>query len=592
MANFPTKDNEGFGVANMNDRRFTIRRGTINPDSIYINGEYPLSMKNRDIEAINGYVHEMTQVIAPSNETLTDVFYTWISEGGSSFIVMSRLILACGLGDTLSKIRDEVYERLFLTGQIEDIGNFKTNTESGLPSAHRNYGFTIFAETDEMWERELGKSAAEITVDDVKAYLIAKGVYPNATQDDNYESEQNLINQFVTYHILPERLTREKLVIHWNEYGYNHNTSRQPGSATCEYYTTMGKRRLLKVFESRESQGIYLNRFPVIQNGRGKFSPENLDLNDYHESGEFFELKGQHLYPDENIGIKVEDKIEEATVQTLVNGIIYPIDRVLAYNENTATQLKNQRIRFEVASMLPELMNNDLRRPATLYTERSGEYRGFPTNESYQYFNDIWIEKGTRFYYLAGTTTNWMNWQGDEFNIVGAYEYTMRLPPVPAPGHYELRLAVQSNSSLRGMCQVYWGSDRFSLPAAGIPFDMRMGGTQRHLTNENQESIVGWVSDADLGDEEAIIECDKQMRNNGFMKAPQHFCPTPGGSTARQNADVNRRIIVSADMDPDKTYYIKFKTVLDDKLKEHIMDYMEYCAKEVYDNPEESEDIW
>lgn len=592
VANFPVKDNEAFSVANMNDRRLTVIYGKTNPDSIYINGKFPVAMKNRDIEAINGFIHEMSEVIAPSNETLTDMFRTWRDEGGSTYTVMARLILACELGDTLSKIRDEVYEKLFLKGQIEDIGDFKTNKESGLPSTHRNYGFTIFAEPDEVWEAELGKATADITVDDVKSFLVSKGIYPTAKTDDDYESTDNIINQFVTYHILPEKLTRDKLVIHWNEYGYNHNSSKVPGSATAEYYTTMGKRRLLKVYESRESSGIYLNRFPVLQNGRGEFSAENLNKNDYHESGKFNNLRGNYLYADENIGIKVEDKYGTASVTELVNGLIYPIGKILTYTENVSLQLKNQRIRFEVASMLPELMNNDLRRPATVYPERSGEYRGFPSDDSYHYFNDMWIKKGTRFYYLAGTTTNWMNWQGDEFNIKGRYEYTMKLPPVPAPGHYELRLAVQSNSNLRGMCQVYWGDDRNNLPAAGIPFDMRMGGTERHLTNSNQQSIVGWVSDADLGDEEAIIECDKQMRNNGFMKAPQHYCPTPGGTTARNLADVNRRIIVSADMDPEKTYYIKFKTVLDDTEKEHIMDYMEYCAKEVYDNPVESEDIW
>ena len=594
VASFPTKKNETFSVANMNDRRFTVVVGTVNPDSIYINGKYPLSMKYRDIEAINGYVHGVTAVIAPSNETLSDMFRTWVDEGGSTYIVMAKLVIACGLTDTLSKIRDEVYEQKFLKNEIEDIGNFKTNENSGLPYAHRNYGFTIFAEPDALWEAELGKTAAEISPSDVMAYLVSKGIYPNARQDEDYTNEANLLNQFVTYHMLPEKLSRNKLVVHWNEYGYNHNNSKTPGSATAEYYTTMGKRRLLKVYESRESNGIFLNRFPVLQNGRGKFSPDNLNKNDYHESGEFKPLRGNYLYPDENEGIKVEDELGDAVVEDLVNGYIYPIGKVLVYTDNVTTQLKNQRIRFEVASMLPELMNNDLRRPATVYTDKplNGEYRGFPTDESYQYFNDMWIKKGTRFYYLAGTTTNWMNWQGDEFNIVGSYEYTMKLPPVPAPGHYELRLAVQSNSNLRGMCQVYWGTDRFSLPAAGIPFDMRMGGTERHLANGNQASIVGWVSDAELGDEEAIQECDKKMRNNGCMKAPQHYCPTPGSTTARNLADVNRRIIVSADMDPDKTYYIKFKTVLDDKLKEHIMDYMEYCAKEVYDNPQESEDIW
>ena len=45
-------------------------------------------------------------------------------------------------------------------------------------------------------------------------------------------------------------------------------------------------------------------------------------------------------------------------------------------------------------------------------------------------------------------------------------------------------------------------------------------------------------------------------------------------------------------MNPDETYYLKFKTVLSDKNKQFYMDYIEYCAKEVYDNPMTPEDIW
>lgn len=45
-------------------------------------------------------------------------------------------------------------------------------------------------------------------------------------------------------------------------------------------------------------------------------------------------------------------------------------------------------------------------------------------------------------------------------------------------------------------------------------------------------------------------------------------------------------------MDPDETYYIRFKTVMDDPTRYFYMDYLEYAAKEVYDNPVEPEDIW
>ena len=45
-------------------------------------------------------------------------------------------------------------------------------------------------------------------------------------------------------------------------------------------------------------------------------------------------------------------------------------------------------------------------------------------------------------------------------------------------------------------------------------------------------------------------------------------------------------------MDPDKTYYIRFKSVLDSDRKELYMDYLEFVSKEIFDNPEKPEDIW
>ncbi|MBP5769759.1 MAG: fasciclin domain-containing protein [Bacteroidaceae bacterium] len=601
-SDFPQKDNGEFDIANMNDRKLTIVKGKVNTDSIFINGEYPLSMKNRDIEAINGRIHEMMKVIAPSNDTMADIFHQWAKEGHTQFTVLAKLIVACGLSDTLSKTRDEQWEYIYLNKTYEDIGLFKGEAGSNLPPEHRKYGFTIFGETDAVWESELDKPAKEITPEDVEQYLEQKAVYPNAKprkpgeKEDVYKNTDNLLNQFVTYHIIPARISRNQLVVHYNEKGYNYSIpTQQPTVATEEFYTTMGKRRLLKVFESFESKGVYLNRFPVLRNGRGRFSEENENINDYHESGDFFEESGNvfrmkdYMPKDENRGIKVEEESDTTSTKMGTNGIIYPIRKMLAYTENVQNQLHNQRIRIDIASILTEMMTNDVRRPLVSYTIGHATYRAFPTN--YQYFNDLEIKKGTRFYYLNGLGYNWFNWQGDEFNIKGRYEFTLRLPPVPTEGQYELRLKVQSNSNLRGMCQVYWGSDKNNLPAIGIPLDMRMGGVERHLYSTNQPSIVGWKEDT--GDRETDDEVDKKMRNNGFMKGPEHYCNVPGGSeTIRTKPDAIRRIMVSAWMKPDVTYYLKFKSVLDDVEKEHYLDYIEYCSKEVYDNPNESEDIW
>ena len=62
--------------------------------------------------------------------------------------------------------------------------------------------------------------------------------------------------------------------------------------------------------------------------------------------------------------------------------------------------------------------------------------------------------------------------------------------------------------------------------------------------------------------------------------------------TARDDSRCCRHIIVRQTLDPNETYYVRFKSVLDSDKKELYMDYMEWCPKEVYDNPSKPEDVW
>lgn len=592
VANFPAEDHE-FGVSNMNDRRLKVHYGTVNPDSIYINGTVPVSMKNRGIEAINGYVHEVEAVIAPSNDCLGDLFREWATQQGTGYTVMSRLILACRLTDTLNAFRDDVWERLYLTGQVKDLEVHNTFNQVGSMPEHRYHGFTIFAETDDFWEQTLGKSVVDISVADIKNYLVASGLFntiPGTTTDDDYTNEKNILNQFVTYHILNQRISRDRLVIHYNEYGYNYGVSLQPTIPIMDFYQTLGIPRLLKTYESRESNGIYLNRFPILRNGRGRFSPYNENKNDYHECGEFYPIRGAATTPTENEGIKILTATEAQTIDlSIANGIIYPINQLLVCTENVCTQMMTQRIRIDAGCLMPELMTNNIRSFRAYYTTGAQNCRGFPTN--YQYISNVEIMEGTKFYYLPGYQCGWCNLEGDEFNVIGRYDFVMKLPPVPKAGHYEIRFGVATGSSWRSMAQVYFGEDRNNMPAVGIPMDLRMGGLQRRLVGEVQESGVGWEEDS--GDEEYDEEVNKRMRAIGFMKAPKSWCAVLGSSTSvRDYHYITRRVMVSTDLEPNKNYYIRFKSVLDDEKKEFFMDYFEYVAKEVYDNPEVSEDIW
>ncbi len=594
------KDKDEIATANLNDRKL-YKTSIAQTDSIWMNGMAFIDLNHRDIETINGRIHEVHNVIAPSNDTMSDLLRQWLAEGKKGFLTMAKLILACGLDDTLSRTRDEVWEKLYLNKQVEDLPQHPTEpaTEIGSLPKHRKYGFTIFAEPDEVWEAELGKSVEDITVNDIKNWLISKNVYTDATTDDNYTSEDNIVNQFVTYHILPEKLSSDRLVIHYNEYGYYWTTSTSYTIPVYEYFVTMGKRRLLKVFESAESDGVYLNRFPVLRNGRGEFGSEKQDINDYHESGMFREVGSSvAIYPDENVGNKVyTDTYGSATHHNILNSTIYPIERILVYTENVQRRLAGERLRIDVASLFPEMMNNDIRRPLSPYPDGAPRTKAFPVE--YNYLADVSMQKGTKFYYLNGLNQGWSNYQMDEFNVIGQYEFTMKLPPVPMKGHYEIRFGVSSGSSHRSMCQVYFGDNLSYLPAAGIPMDLRIGFVRHRFANGDQQSNFGYVSDAVYAAEvnlssEEMDEITKNLRARGFMKGPKSFLigTSASANNGMQAEHVTRRIMVSADLDPDKTYYIRFKSVLNDTQAQFFMDYLEFVSKEVYDNPVEPEDIW
>ena len=559
-AEFP-KANEEFSINTMADRKISVTYYKEDLDSMSIDGICPVSKINRDIEAINGYVHEVGYVINPSNETLGSTLHKFAYDFTSNLSVMARLIEVCGLTDTLSQVRDERYETLYKTGAFP---NFKWQLRSFEiePPEHRKYGFTLFAETDEFWAQELGKEPKDITVADVVEWVAKKNFYPEAVNDENYRDEQNLLNQFVTYHLLPQRIPVDKLSLHYNEKGYNYKLRNSaPTIPVWAHYVTMGKRRLLRLWESLESRGIYLNRFPKLNNGRRE---------DYHEKECTEENQGVIVATDESSGII-----------RLINAIIYPINEPIAYTEHVRNELGKVRLRYDAWEFQPEAMNNDLR-----LVSRTDACWHFSSDPDKQYFENLTVNsKETNFMLLSGRDQNWPNYQGDEVLAEGVYDVTFTLPPVPKTGVYEIRMGVSTYSGTRGICQVYWGPRKDQLVPQGIPVNMQLGGNAA-------DNMLGWERDTD--DDDYNAEVDKKMRNNGFLKGPEYIVANAGGrETNRMNAGSTRRIVVRETMSPDVTYYMRFKTVQPDyTTKQLFIDYLEWCPKEVYDNPETPEDIW
>lgn len=568
---FPEVNQGEFILGNLFDRKLSVYRFAEDPDSLCINGDCPVSRLQRDILCTNGIIHQVGKVIAPKDVTAASYIQECLDERRDGYLTIFRVIQACGLLDTLRAIRDEVYEELYQQGKIEDLHNmtgigFAEGSVASAPK-HRLYGFTIFAETDDFWRSEGIEPTDPDLLDKLTKWILDNHQYSDEdkfTTGTDYTSEGHLLYQWVTYHILPMKIPADKLVFHINELGFNLNSPKIYGIPVYEYYTSFGKRRLFKIYESKESKGIYINRFPVHDNGR---------------RGNNHEI---YCEPDK-VGCRIGADSEMAVLNDIINCNIYPIDAPLSYSDAVRDNLQKDRIRFDGMSLFPEAINNDFRLKKA--TAEMYKHVYIPnTVRAYNYLPNMQQNADMNFVYYNAWNDDWCNLQRDEMKAVGRFEVMFTLPPVPRRGTYEVRYKVLANSN-RGIAQIYFGSDPENLPVAGIPIDLTMD-----CRNETDRLKVGYERDSE--DDDYNAEVDKRMRNNGFMKGPQSINSNDGTERGWNDRENIRHIFVRQTLDPDKTYYIKLKSVLDSDKKEFYMDFIEYCAKEIYDNPESPEDIW
>ncbi len=571
IADFPANKDE-FILGCLNDKKLSVRKPEKYPDSIYINDDCPISVTERDIPAINGIIHQIGKVIAPKDITAASYIQQYLDDQREGFRTCFRIIQACGLLDTLRAVRDEKYEELYQTGKIPDLVGMVSaygfaEGEIAYAPKHRLYGFTIFAEPDEFWKEQGIDPNDSDLLRKVMQWILDNHQYSDDdkfTTDDNYTSEDNLLYQWMTYHMLPMRIPKGKLVFHINEFGYNLNRPEVYAIPVYEFYTTMGKRRLLKLIESGASNGVYINRFPNTDNGRrGTGNEISCD-------------------PDK-VGSRVNSESSMAILTDITNCNIYPISAPISYNDETRNNLQKNRIRFDGMSLFPEAMNNDLRLKKA--SEERYKHVYIPnTMRVYNYLENMQQNADMNFVYYNAWNDDWCNLHRDEMKAVGRFEVMFKLPPVPRRGTYEVRYKVLANGK-RGVAQVYFGSDPDKLPAAGIPLDLTLD-----CRNDAAARFVGWERDTDDDDYDA--EVDKKMRNNGFMKGPKSINSNDGTERDYNDRENIRHIFVRQTLDPNETYYIKLKSVLEEERKEFYMDFIEYCAKEIYDNPEKPEDIW
>ncbi len=540
---------------------------------IFYNIEKSCGVMVSDLQASNGWLHIMADVIAPTS----DYVFTIVQEA-PNMKIMGRLLQETGIWEWMNQERDAIYEEQEIPDNlVAQPGTFEVPEK-------RYLAYTGFVEPDSIFElygvpSPIVNGDGVITNwDEVLQGLknVSKITTAYGTQDmDDLKSPNNPLNKFVKYHFIDGKYAPGKLVVHYTEFQYQYGPDQKNPQTRVlptdawDYYTTIHPkdkveaREPIKILQlgsrgaigSRyEGNPIFINRFAEYDDG---------------PTGTY-----------EQIGIKPGGEgvlVHEDRSLSAANGYIYPIDDLLVFGDAERTLMGRERMRIDYTTIIHELSSNNL---------RLGKYSMFPAG----YFENLPLQNSSSnvLYlfcaYSPLSSTGWCNFEGDEMMILGLYDVTFRIPPVPVAKEYEIRLGV-SHNTLRGMCQLYFGEDINRLKPAGLPYDLRQSAPS---------ASIPWVEDIE-DDETTNAENDKNMRNQGYMKGPQYFGWTDGKGTldrmSRSYSGHLRRIVTIERMEPGKSYYLRYKSALKKLDSQLQIDYIEIVPKEIYGG-NEAEDVW
>lgn len=451
-------------------------------------------------------------------------------------------------------------------------------------------GFTIFAEPDEVLKKEGINTFADLVERANQEYANCKNWYSyvedagiNVSTGNDYTNQWNALNMFIRYHILHYALSTDKLVYSYNEL---------KDMDVYEYVRTLLPGTMFKLTGIKDPGGnvgeIRINRqlnTPTLTS-----DPGNTNRN-----GTAYLAANQVI--DEGILVG-NTKINSRQAS---NGYVHPISDVLAYKETVPNKVLNERLRFEFMSLFDESMTNRYRGYTgadlkSFFGRTDRDITAVRIPEGY--FENMVIYNGdaSRVYYLTKDQANgyngydcWNDYQGDELYCKGAYDFAIKLPPVPKDGTYELRFGYVNNGK-RTIVQFYLGhsSDRSTMTPCDIPLDQNVNPTS---------TTVGWTNPNTDGDNGAAV--DKAMHNRGWMRGPNYFSNKKygEGSTARFKSDGGqhhiRRVVTKQYFKQGEENWFRCKTAMPENTEaEFQLDYIELVPATVYNHSNLTEDIF
>ena len=567
-----------------------------------------------NIETENGYIHFIQRPLAPSDQSTSALLATQ-----QGFDIFNAALKATGWDKYLDKFElNSNYEGL---GQYGPPFQTQGKQEPPYPEAN-NQGYTLLVETDDLL-RNPDNNHFKIEINDIHdlEFLAAHyyGKLNSEKTDWEYKGKHsdpnNPLYKFIAYHIIDRKLL--------------YSSGKGTGGFLMEGYQTFTKEGLDEgKFDSEENMPTSYDRYDYFETAypytlikvtkpfSNTVTPytrtiakdeveevgllkEQLVINyaqDMSERCVNDETSEQPMKKHINVVIEFESTTRERWnlpnfEPQAMNGMIYTIDKILIYNEDEMkNNILNERMRWDVFSLFPELTNNDVR-----WMPEDSKYTLTYIPEGYcsrlRHNNT-----DTHIYYLrphnAMYDGGYANYQGDEMLVTGKYDFQYRIPYVPA-GSYEIRFGFSTSDS-RGVAQFYFGKEG-KLEICGIPLDMR---------NSNQ-AFMGWVEETTS--EEENRKNDKAMRNRGFMKAPASiwlgsYDSSKPDKNMRYAQTAYRRIVCTPEIEysngivPENNYWLRFKDVTeggtDEKPNEFNQDYLEIVPLTIVNNAAQPEDIY
>lgn len=522
-----------------------------------------------DIETENGVIQAIDKVLNPSDKKIHEQIIQY-----KEFRLFGEAIMATGLDEMLDlyKINPE-YENLIEDhgGKLESNKYIKKEGKAYAP-VERRQRYTVLIEPDELLADENNNHLGIkiLTIEDLEK--LAQEFYGTEASGD-YKNPKNALHQYMLYHIIDRQLFYQGSApggfIMENFYvggkdeaaGFSSETNLPRTFDRCDYFETMLPYTLIKVTRP------FTN--PALSG--------ELVLNYAQEQGTYCtpgNIGKMEKYM--NVCVIEEPEIEDYNYIAL-NGTIYTINKILVYNEDEMSgNILNERMRWDVSSLFPEMTNNLLR-----WEENSTNKTTYLPDG----YSDRLIVNGvvdnTVILYLRPTESvglgGYPNYMGDELLALGRYDFKYRIPHVP-PGNYEIRFGY-SVSNLRAITQFYYDGK-----VCGIPVDMQLG---------SRDPLIGWFEEDGLG-EDVIKENDKAMRNRGYMKGPASCVLNKNDESMRKSELALRKIVGTFNITKGD-HWLRFKNVTENEKKgedylQFNQDYLEIVPTSIISNPAKPED--